>query len=95
MVNKCANPDCRKALRYLRDGVVYLFSNSSRKDSNLNNDPGAPQFMEHFWLCGTCSSKWILKLDRKNSIQMIEKSSRKKYLPATEANLPLPYARSR
>ena len=89
MVNKCANPECRKVLRYLRDGIVYLFSSSSRQDSS------STQSMEHFWLCGTCSSKWILKMDRNNTIQLTEKRSRKKYLPATEANAALPYARSR
>lgn len=93
MVNKCANPDCHKALRYLRDGVVYLFSNFSGKESH--SDEKSAQLMEHFWLCGRCSSKWILKLDSKNTIQMLEKSTRKKYLPATEANLSVPYARSR
>ena len=93
MVNKCANPECRKVLQYLRDGVVYLFSNSNRKGSDT--DAGIAQRMEHFWLCGTCSSKWILKVDRRNNVQMIEKSNRKKYLPATETKLPLPYAQSR
>jgi hypothetical protein len=89
MVNKCANPECRKTLRYLRDGIVYLFS--SRKDSEIGSN--VPNSMEHFWLCGVCAQKWILKTDSKNGVQLIPKPRRKTHVPATEANAVFPYSR--
>jgi len=33
MVSKCANPDCRRELRYLRDGSIYAFAMSAGNGS--------------------------------------------------------------
>src|SRR5437870_13101426 len=46
MVSHCANPDCRRELRYLRDGRIYTFAISAGNGSKS---------LEHFWLCGECS----------------------------------------
>jgi len=51
MVSYCANPYCRRELRYLRDGKIYQFVLSSKTGSKR---------MEHFWLCGKCSKTTIL-----------------------------------
>lgn len=45
MVNCCANPDCGRELRYLREGKVYVFA--------LSRVTGSKR-LEHFWLCGEC-----------------------------------------
>src|SRR5712672_992897 len=50
MVSQCANPDCRRELRYLRDGRIYGFAMSAGNGSKS---------LEHFWLCGECSKKWV------------------------------------
>ena len=90
MVNKCANPECNKTLRYLREGIVYLFSNGKEPDKMK----GGPQRLEHFWLCGACAAKWTLKLDLQHDVQMIPKTRRsRRGLPTTEANVAFPYAR--
>jgi hypothetical protein len=36
MVNQCANPECRRELRYLRDGRIYLFAltTGNRRQAN-------------------------------------------------------------
>jgi hypothetical protein len=50
MVSHCANPDCRRELRYLRDGKIYqfvLFQTGSKR-------------LEHFWLCGECFKNMTL-----------------------------------
>jgi hypothetical protein len=44
-VSCCANPDCRRKLRYLRDGKIYLFARRAATGS---------KWLEHFWLCGEC-----------------------------------------
>jgi hypothetical protein len=51
MVSQCANPDCRRELRYLRDGKVYQFVLSIKTGGKR---------LEHFWLCGDCSKIMIL-----------------------------------
>lgn len=51
MVNQCANPDCGRELRYLRDGRVYRFV--------LSTKTGGMR-LENFWLCGECSRTMIL-----------------------------------
>jgi hypothetical protein len=51
MVSQCANPDCRRELRYLHDGRVYQFV--------LSTNTGGKR-LEDFWLCGECSRTMIL-----------------------------------
>jgi len=51
MVSQCANPDCKRKLRYLRDGKIYLF--------DLHTVTGGTR-LEYFWLCGECSKTMIL-----------------------------------
>ncbi len=87
MVNTCANPTCCKALRYLRDGVVYLFATRSHSNSADANHK------EHFWLCGDCAEHWTLRPDASNHVQMVPKPRRKTPLPSTtEAHPTLPLA---
>ena len=51
MVSQCANPDCQRELRYLRDGKIYAFAMSTGNGSKS---------LEHFWLCGECSKSMTL-----------------------------------
>jgi hypothetical protein len=88
MVNSCANPSCRKTLRYLRDGVVYLFA--AQRHAHGEN---SPHTQEHFWLCGACAEHWTLRPDASNQVQLIRKPRRKTPLPPTsESHPPLPMA---
>lgn len=49
MVKNCANPNCGKPLRYLREGRIFVF------ETKDNDATGPIRRMEHFWLCGACS----------------------------------------
>jgi len=51
MVSHCANPDCRRELRYLRDRKIYQFVLSPKTGSKR---------LDHFWLCGECSKNMTL-----------------------------------
>jgi hypothetical protein len=51
MISQCANPDCKRELRYMRDGRVYQFVLSTKTGSKR---------LERFWLCGDCSQTMIL-----------------------------------
>jgi hypothetical protein len=44
MIDRCFNPDCKKRLRYLRDGRVVRVIRSQNGQLRV----------EHFWLCGSC-----------------------------------------
>jgi hypothetical protein len=51
MVSQCANPDCGRELRYLRDGKVYRFVLSTKNGGKR---------LEYFWLCGECSRTMLM-----------------------------------
>lgn len=51
MIGQCANPNCKRELRYLREGKVYAFELSTETKNTR---------LEHFWLCGECSKRMIL-----------------------------------
>ena len=51
MIGQCANPNCKRELRYLREGKVYAFELSTETNNTR---------LEHFWLCGKCSKRMIL-----------------------------------
>jgi len=50
MITKCFNRACQTPFDY-RDGRLVRFS---RKSAN-NNQEETYQFIEHYWLCGSCS----------------------------------------
>ena len=68
MLSKCANPDCPKTLRYLREGKVFRIESAGKK---------TPRKVEHFWLCGDCSRTMTLVPDHVNGIQISQKALRK------------------
>lgn len=58
MLDHCANPQCAKPLRYLREGRIFVFDSlSSGPDGNARR----AHKLEHFWLCGTCSKTLFLE----------------------------------
>jgi hypothetical protein len=60
MVNRCANPECKRELHYLREGMIYVFP--------LPTPTGAKR-VEHFWLCGTCSKSMVLICQNQSDVQ--------------------------
>jgi len=72
MVDYCANPKCMKPLHYLREGTIYLFEVS---DSGLENfNPGGHR-LEHFWLCGSCSSTHRLERTTNQELRLVPEHS--------------------
>jgi hypothetical protein len=58
MLNHCANPNCAKPLRYLREGRIFVFDSRP-----LVSDDGSKQAhrLEHYWLCGSCAETLLLE----------------------------------
>lgn len=64
MVNFCSNPDCGKAIHYLRDGRVFVFR--LRKEGEADSHP-----LEHFWLCGDCAQSRTLVQDAAGAVRTV------------------------
>jgi hypothetical protein len=71
MVDRCANPDCRKPLHYLREGAIYLFEGPAKGPEDPNNHQ-----IEHYWLCGECSATYLLERPPGGEIQLVRKEFR-------------------
>ena len=58
MLDHCANPQCAKPLRYLRDGRIFVFQVVT---PSLDGSGKRAHRLEHYWLCGTCSRTLLLE----------------------------------
>jgi hypothetical protein len=67
MVSQCANPECKRELHYLREGMIYLFA--------LSTSTGTKR-VEHFWLCGRCSRSMVLMCRNDADIQITPRPQR-------------------
>jgi hypothetical protein len=58
MVSKCANPSCLTTFRYLREGRLFHLAVGAAavEGAGVLETPA----LEHFWLCGECSSRMTL-----------------------------------
>jgi len=64
MISKCANPACSVPFHYMREGKLF------RMEHDAGRQAPAPEFgeadkrparkVEHFWLCGPCSTSMTL-----------------------------------
>jgi hypothetical protein len=57
MLEKCSNPDCDFPFDY-REGRLIRFCPTDTKS------PGQCRCVEHFWLCGKCSERYVLAYER-------------------------------
>jgi hypothetical protein len=74
MLSKCANPACSTPLIYLREGKIFMIESS--RPNVEETDPVGPKAqsrVEHFWLCGPCSSVLTLAFDREHGVQVVRK----------------------
>lgn len=76
MLAKCANPSCSTPLVYLREGKIFMVE-SPQSPLNLV-DPLPTKLkvanrVEHFWLCGPCSSEMTLTYDRQRGVEIVRK----------------------
>lgn len=77
MLTKCANPACSTPLVYLREGKIFMVESPQTRLEVLSSTPTKPKAanrVEHFWLCGPCSSDMTLTYDRQQGIQIVRKA---------------------
>jgi hypothetical protein len=71
MLSKCANPVCSTQLHYLRDGKVFKVEMSRP----VPIDSRKPlRRVEHFWLCGPCSTTQTLSYDQEYGVRILPKT---------------------
>jgi hypothetical protein len=77
MLSKCANPSCSTPLVYLREGKIFMIESSPQSQLALLGPekvtPKRQNRVEHFWLCGPCSSSMTLTFDRQRGVQIVQK----------------------
>jgi hypothetical protein len=75
MLSKCANPSCSTPLVYLREGKIFMVESPQQARPALVGPPSPkPQNrVEHFWLCGPCSSNLTLTCDRHGAVKVVLK----------------------
>jgi hypothetical protein len=66
MLSHCANPQCRKPFLRLREGRLFLVQRQSATEQGSTT-----QQVEHFWLCGQCSSVWTLVQNGTRGIDLV------------------------
>lgn len=68
MLNTCANPGCREAFRYLRDGKLFRLQAEIKGSSSEINNP------EYFWLCARCAETMSLRLAEDRQVVVVDAS---------------------
>ena len=77
MLAKCANPTCSTPLVYLREGKIFMVEAPQPQFELLSTAPTKPKAtnrVEHFWLCGPCSSDMTLTYDRQRGVEIVRKA---------------------
>jgi hypothetical protein len=88
MLAKCANPSCSTPLVYLREGKIFMIESGPQSSGRQSTGPHskttiaaplqlaskAQNRVEHFWLCGPCSSEMTLTFDRQQGVQVVPKT---------------------
>jgi len=67
MVAKCANAACSVPFLYLREGKIFRMEfalDPSQSGRGLAEGPKPVRKIEHFWLCGPCSTTLTLVVNQ-------------------------------
>jgi hypothetical protein len=78
MVNNCANPQCAKPLHYLREGRVFVFDIQDRSGNAVGGRRS--HHLEHYWLCGDCSQRFLVEYKEKSGIRLVPRQSLNKFV---------------
>ena len=80
MLSKCANPSCSNELIYLRQGKIFMMEQSpdvaTQSEDRAAAMPKPVQRVEHFWLCGPCSTDMTLTYDKQSGVRIIPKDQK-------------------
>ena len=79
MLSKCANPSCSTPLIYLREGKIFSVTPDAAAERKLEGPFLAKPAtkVEHFWLCGPCSSLFTLVYSKSRGVSVVPKEQPK------------------
>ena len=83
MLTTCANPHCREAFRYLRDGRLFRLQAEVKGSSSEISNP------EYFWLCGRCADVMSLRLAQDGQVIVVDTPGNHSASPAEVDFIPL------
>jgi hypothetical protein len=60
---------------YLREGKIFMMVAPSRPAEEPRAQlPKEPSRIEHYWLCGPCSTEMTLAYDRQHGVRVVPKN---------------------
>lgn len=65
MVSQCANPECRAAFLYFRDGKLFAVRRGGVQDQGQ---------VEFFWLCGECTTHLKMEITPSGNTNLVPRS---------------------
>jgi hypothetical protein len=57
MFEKCSNPDCGLPFDYREGRLIRIFATEAKSAKGHHH-------VEHFWLCGKCSERYVFAYER-------------------------------
>lgn len=78
MLSKCANPICSASFRRISEGkLFYLEATRRPAPAKLAEGGKRPvKRVEHFWLCGPCSTQVTLSFDSDRGMLTVPRQER-------------------
>lgn len=65
MLDKCSNPSCPAAFRYLQEGSLFRVECDPAFGFTVRTKP------QYFWLCPRCSARMTLRLDCETTVRAV------------------------
>jgi hypothetical protein len=79
MLAKCANPTCSTPLIYLREGKIFMIDGDHKSPLAVKTSG----HVEHFWLCGPCSSELTLVYQPGAGVKVVPKQPKARHAIAS------------
>src|ERR1700722_3618597 len=73
MINQCANPNCSKLLRYLREGRIFAFDIPDPRGPVISGRIAHRR--EHYWLCGACAQSHVVVQTCEGGVLVVARSA--------------------
>lgn len=83
---QCVNENCRRPLRSLAEGRLYQFevvsiSLAATDEHSAPFDEKPQRETVHFWLCGSCASRYSLALEPARGLRLMPLGEQDPYPP--------------
>lgn len=84
MVHQCANQNCSKPLRYLREGRIFAFDVPDKTGPVIGGRIARRR--EHYWLCGNCFQYLVVVQTCEAGVLVVPRTSAVAIMPGALAS---------